>query len=158
MIGEKMTKIKYSLTASILIGLSAISMAFAQVPEVNNHNGIDYMTGGIGLDESIAIKEEARHWPVQIMLSEIMDGKAVWIADVDLTVKNANHQTVFEIKTEGPLALIKLEPGKYTVEATNNGVKQTRRFTVIHGASKTVSIFWKASSTDTAEPDNKQEK
>ncbi len=149
-------KIKYFLMKSVFISMSATSIAFAQVPEVNNQNGIDYITSGIGLDESSAIKEEAKRWPVHIMLSAIMEGKAVWIADVDLTVKNANHQTVLEIKTDGPFALIKLEPGIYTVEATNKGAKQTRRFTVVHGKPKSISIFWKASPENSAEPANTQ--
>ncbi len=149
-------KIKYFLIASIFMSLSAIPMAFAQVPEVSNQNGIDYITGGIGLDESSAIREEAKRWPVQIMLSEIMEGKAVWIADVDLVVKNASHQSVLAIKTDGPFVLIKLEPGKYTIEATNKGVKQSRRLTVMQGSSKAISIFWKASPEDSAEPENRQ--
>lgn len=127
-----------------LILLALSGALWAEVPDVKQQNGIDYLTGGVGLEESTAIKEEAKRWPLKVMMSELSEGKAVWIADAELRIKNQNNRLLLDIKCDGPFALIRLDPGKYTIEATFNGMAQKRQVLVVSGSPQQISITWKA--------------
>ena len=58
---------------AIVMALGACVNSFAQLPEIQTGNGISWMMGGIGLDESTAMRAEAKNWPLSIEFSENLD-------------------------------------------------------------------------------------
>lgn len=125
-------------------GAVSASVAWAQLPEVQESNGVTFISGGIGLDESQAIQAEAKNWPVQIMLSALGPVKAEWVSDVALEIKDVTGQVVFGIMSDGPLVLVKLAPGEYTLNATYLDKSIQRRFQVKAGQSQKLSVSWSA--------------
>ena len=98
--------------------LLAAGMAQAQVPPTQSANGIDFVMGGIGTDESQAILSEGKWWPLTIDFSE-------HTADGD-----------------GPLLLVNLPPGAYTIAAQHKASIKVQKFQVVKGESRRISIHW----------------
>jgi len=115
----------------------------AALPDIRSINGVDYLSGGIGIDESRAIHAAASRWPLQITMAEISNGRAVWIGAADVRIRDARSRAVLEFRSDGPLALVRLDPGKYTVEARFNGVALKRDVVIVTGTPQRVMIVWK---------------
>lgn len=118
-------------------------VSLAQIPEAQTANGIQFVSGGIGLDESGAIKADAKHWPLHLEFSQIEGQKAEWVAGVNLRIMDSKGNEIFQHEIDGPLALIKLPEGKYSLEATYLSRKVGRQFEIQSGKSQRLSIFWK---------------
>ena len=117
--------------------------ASAQIPPTMYSNGISYISGGVGEDESTAIVAEAKLWPLLLELSQLENGRGVWIFGANIRVINANKQTIFDAQADGPYMLINLGAGEYVVVATYQGVEQRRSISVKANTSQKISIFWK---------------
>ncbi|SDV51618.1 carboxypeptidase-like regulatory domain-containing protein [Chitinasiproducens palmae] len=90
-------------------------------------NGIDYISGGVGLDESTTLKKEAARWPLSL---EFIGGERNFVADVPVKITDGRGATVFEATSQGPYMLVRLKPGHYTVHASYSGREQTRQVNV----------------------------
>lgn len=119
--------------------------AASALPEIQRKNGIEYITGGIGIDESRAMQFEAEHWPLLITMAEITRGqsRAVWVANVDVSISTRQDKPIIDFRSNGPLALVRLEAGKYTIRARFNGVEEKRDFMVMAGMSQKLTVLWK---------------
>jgi len=117
--------------------------AFAQVPETQHSQGISYITGGVGQDETLAILAEAKQWPLTLELSQIENGRGVWIFGTTIKVTNSKKQTIFDAQADGPYMLINLEPGDYVLEAGYQGMVQKRALSIKTDSPQKISIFWK---------------
>lgn len=126
-------------TLSLLIG----GTAHAQIPATQHANGISYITGGVGEEESLAIVAEAKQWPLFLELSQLENGRGVWIFGADIKILNSKQQVVFEAQAEGPYMVINLDAGDYSIEASYQGVVQKRAISVKANTPQKVSIFWK---------------
>lgn len=123
-------------------------IALASLPKVNTSNGIQYITGGIGSDESEAIIVEAKHWPILFMFSIVENGgRGIWVSNIRVIVSDSKNIPILDITCDGPLMLLKLMPGSYSVAANFDGVIQKRQFDVKQDASQRISIYWKSSLT-----------
>ena len=62
------------------------------LPPLQTQGQTEYLTGGIGLDESEAIKKEGRSWPLMLefVQSGAVDaaGRAEYISDVKIVIKD----------------------------------------------------------------------
>lgn len=126
-------------TLSLLIG----GTAHAQIPATQHANGISYITGGVGEEESLAIVAEAKQWPLFLELSQLENGRGVWIFGANIKILNSKQQVVFVAQAEGPYMLINLDAGDYSIEASYQGVVQKRAISVKANTPQKVSIFWK---------------
>jgi hypothetical protein len=122
--------------------LTAFSV-WAQIPQTQYSQGISYITGGVGEEESTAILTEAKQWPVLLELSQLENGRGVWIFGSQIKILNAKSAVVFDAKAEGPYMLINLTAGDYAIQASYQGVEQKRNISVKTGQSQKISIFWK---------------
>ena len=52
-----------ALCAGLLLGGVARAQADSALPAVQKSGAVEYLSGGIGLDESTAIQSASRHWP-----------------------------------------------------------------------------------------------
>jgi hypothetical protein len=83
-------------------------------------NGITYVTGGFGVDESCAMKEAAGNYSVMLTFAE-RDG--TYVADVRVQIIDADGQPVLDT-VSGPLLLASLPPGEYRVRADYDGMSR----------------------------------
>ena len=129
------------ILSAYLVLLSSWSLA--QIPETQYSQGISYITGGVGEEESTAILAEAKQWPLLLELSQLENGRGVWIFGSQIKILNAKNTVVFDAKADGPYMLINLTAGDYAIQASYQGVEQKRSISVKAGQSQKISIFWK---------------
>ena len=132
--------IKLILSAAYFL---CCSIAFAQAPGAQRSEGISYISGGVGEEESQAILMEAKQWPLFLELSQLENGRGVWIFGAKIKIQDAKNQVVFDAQADGPYVLINLSPGQYQIEASYQGVVQKRSVLIQAATPQKLSIFWK---------------
>lgn len=103
-------------------------------------NGISYLQGGIGLDESTAL-QQASGYSLHITLSIGPENK--YLAGVELAVQSSAGQPLLSLHDVGPLVFVKLAPGHYRVVASFEGEQQQQGVQVDAGAPTKVNLHWR---------------
>ena len=134
------TLFKFIFIAQLLM-LSSLSAA--QIPETKYSQKISYITGGIGDGETQAILTEAKQWPLLLEMSQLENGRGVWISGAMINIFNDQNQTIFNAQADGPYMLINLGAGDYAIQASYQGVEQKRAISIKAGQSQKILIFWK---------------
>lgn len=117
----------------------------ALLPPVKTSQGTKYTSGGIGKNESEAMKAEARHWPLALEFAvRAGQGTAQFAADVDVRIQDAQGKEVLHATSEGPFLLARLAPGHYTVRASLAGQAQTRHVHIEKDKPLRLLISWPA--------------
>lgn len=119
------------------------SVVLAQIPDTQYSRGISYISGGVGEEESQAILAEAKQWPLLLELSQLENGRGVWIFGAKIKILNSQNQVIFDAQADGPYILINLAVGQYQIEASYLGVTQKRSVNVQASAPQKLAIFWK---------------
>lgn len=70
--------------------------------------------------------------------------RAVYISDVQVTIKDGSGNTVLETVTEGPYLLVKLPVGKYSLDATYESTTLHRHLNIQKGSNKKITLLWPA--------------
>ena len=68
-----------------------------KIVKIKLENNIQTISGGIGLDESIAIRKESKNWPILFEFSQINARKAQWISDVAIVVRDNKNKLIIVI-------------------------------------------------------------
>lgn len=123
---------------------SESSSTFSALPPVQSQGQTEFITGGIGTDESEAILREARSWPLVLELAQNGPAHAAYISDVRVTIKEGSGNIVLDIVTEGPFLLVKLPPGKYSLVALYESKALHRDVSIGKGGSKKITLLWPA--------------
>jgi hypothetical protein len=118
-------------------------LIWAQIPQTQYSQGVSYITGGVGEEESTAILAEAKQWPLLLELSQLENGRGVWIFGSQIKILNAKNTVVFDAQAAGPYMLINLTAGDYVIQASYQGIEQKRSISIKAGQSQKISIFWK---------------
>ena len=134
------TLLKIILSANLVL-MSSLSLA--QIPDTQYSQGISYITGGVGEGETVAILAEAKQWPLLLEMSQIENGRGVWIFGATIKILNSSKQVIFNAQAEGPYMLVNLAPGDYAIEAAYEGVLQKRALSIKADSSQKIALFWK---------------
>ena len=120
----------------------------AQLPDARSMNGIRFITGGIGSDVSKAMQAEAKQWPLLIEFSQA-DGQAkpAWVSGVKISISDAKNAPLLDTICDGPLMLVKLPPGSYSIVASYNGVTQNRSLVIAKDVPQRIVITWKGAAS-----------
>jgi hypothetical protein len=118
-----MKKIIFPVIASfaVLGGLTAsnfVSGVAAEELTVKTSNGVSYLSGGFGEDERERLRNIAGGDNLE--LSFALQTKQ-YLGGASVLIKDAKGNNVLEAVSEGPLFLVNLPAGSYTVEATAMG-------------------------------------
>lgn len=106
-------------------------------------NGIAYLSGGIGEDESRAIQQTTGY---NLHMTFSVGTENEYIPDVSVVIQKAPGQTVLTLNNAGPLVYVKLPAGKYTVIATRNGETRQDVADVGSGAARNLVFHWNDAS------------
>jgi hypothetical protein len=128
---------------AFLICILAAPLIWAQIPQTQYSQGVSYITGGVGEEESTAILAEAKQWPLLLELSQLENGRGVWIFGSQIKILDSKNAVVFDAKADGPYMLINLTAGDYVIQASYLGVEQKRSISMKVGQSQKISIFWR---------------
>ena len=107
-----------------------LNTAQAGLPPVQHQGSVQYVSGGIGLDESEALKAAAKDYPLALTFAAQVGGKADYVADVTVAIHDGQGKPVLRATSEGPYMLVKLPAGDYKVSATYKGQTQERQVAV----------------------------
>ena len=86
-----------------------------------------YVCGGIGSDESTAMRAAMKNHPLSLLFAR--EGGA-YLSDVSVRIKNAQGAEAMALQASGPVCLVDLPPGRYTVEATAEGATKSQDVTL----------------------------
>ena len=129
----------FAFSLCVLAGSSVM----AQIPQTQYSQSISYITGGVGEEESSAILAEAKQWPLLLELSQLENGRGIWIFGSQIKILNSKNAIIFDAKADGPYMLINLGAGDYAIQASYQGVEQKRAISIKAGQAQKISIFWK---------------
>jgi hypothetical protein len=126
----------------VTLGLGAASNALAQtddsalaptgMPAIQHAGDISYVTGGVGLDESHALRAAAPRWPLELLFA---GPTSDYLSDVRVDITSGGG-SVFQATADGPFMLVKLPPGDYVVRASYKGQEKTHAVKIGGGHQK----------------------
>ncbi len=88
---------------------------------------VSYMSGGVGEGGMDAIRAEEGNYNVKMLFVS----QGAYLADIGVRVSDDKGRDVFETQSKGPVLLVKLPPGRYTISArSSEGELLTRRIDV----------------------------
>ncbi|MBT2324605.1 carboxypeptidase regulatory-like domain-containing protein [Variovorax paradoxus] len=108
----------------------------APMPAMRTEGAVQYMCGGIGSDESTAMRAAMKDHPLSLLFARA-DG--AYLAEVAVTIRDAKGATALAVRASGPVCLINLPAGRYTIEAASEGVAKKQDVT-IGGGPKTADF------------------
>ncbi len=126
----------------VLFLVLSLNTSKAALPEVQSDSNLSCMMGGVGLDESKAMREEAKKWPLVIEFTEQQGKSYAWISGAELQIINTKGETIFYEQCNGPMFLGKLVPGRYELLATYQNQTKKRTITIDGKQSVKVSFIW----------------
>lgn len=116
------------LTSLLCAASVTASPAFAadEAPAMREQGALQYRCGGIGKDESTAMRSAMKDYPLSLLFAA-KDGE--YLADLTVTIEGGKQTQTFT--ASGPVCLLKLPAGSYTVSATTkDGQNQKRQVRV----------------------------
>ncbi|AVS74424.1 hypothetical protein [Paracidovorax cattleyae] len=112
--------------------------ASAPLPEKKTQGALRYTCGGIGLDESTAMRAAMKDHPLSLLFAA---GGGDYLADVQvkLVPQGWGDAGALSFSATGPVCLLDLPAGNYEVEATS-GDKQKRQTVMVGKEPKTLDF------------------
>lgn len=143
------------VAAAALLTMAAAAPAFvfaqdnaSALPAATTVGNASFISGGIGLDESEAMKAAASNYALELVFSAKSDGKtpgasAAYTADVKVKITDRAGKTVIDTVSQGPYLLANLPDGVYQVEASaDGGTVKIQKVTVKKGAHQRLVFSW----------------
>jgi len=108
----------------------------AEVPATNASVASRHRCGGIGSDESSAMRAQMKEHPLSLLFAV---GSGAYLADIDVAIQGPTAVPPLMFRANGPVCLIDLPAGSYVVVASSGGVTKKENVTLGAGA-KTVDF------------------
>jgi hypothetical protein len=129
----------------LALGLAAVSATAEELalPPERTQGPVTYLTGGVGKEESDAIKRVQGRYPLSLLFVE-RGGPNTWhyLANVRVTLRDATGKSLLETTADGPFLLAKLPEGRYTVVAEIYGKSITRQADLTQGKRAQLVFEW----------------
>ena len=123
--------------AALGLGLVAAPLtAFAQM-----QREATFINGGIGEDETDAMRQLAREYPLRIVFAQ--GNRNLFTANVPVEITDARGNRVLALPDAGPLLYVMVPDGRYTVTAEVDGVVRSQQVTVSRGQGREVVFHWR---------------
>jgi hypothetical protein len=121
--------------ASLLLGAPLVHADM--LPPIQTRGDVQFVSGGIGKDEADAMKDAASQFPLTLEFAAsderpTQDASAPYVSDAVVAIRDAQGRGVLSARSDGPLLLVRLPSGSYTVEAEWNGVRKQRSVSVVN--------------------------
>lgn len=131
------------------------TQAMADLPAVQNYAGVNYLTGGFGLEESTAIKEAMSDYAVAFTFASSDGSRAAYVSQVQVVIRDTHDATWLNVESQGPFLLAQLPAGRYQVFATYRNVTKSQSITVADGSTARVVFDWPRPASQPAQPADK---
>jgi hypothetical protein len=136
------TPLSRILLIACLVFFSSLSLAQVEIPDAKVSQGIEYISGGIGSEESDALLALGKKWPLVLEFSQDHPQRPLWVADVTVKIMDQKKKVIFEALSEGPIMLLKINPGKYDAEYSFEGKVLKRSLVIEDTKFQKQSVVW----------------
>lgn len=109
------------------------------LPQIQQQGDVSYVSGGVGLDESKALRSAESQWPLALRFT---GPGSDFLADVHVSVIDAHNGEVLKTTSRGPYMLVKLRPGRYTVHAQYKDDEQSKAVTIPAKGTARAAFAW----------------
>lgn len=131
-----------TVVQAILLGaaLGLTVPGFAQdMPPTQTSNGVTFVTGGIGQGRIEAFRKAASDYNLRATFTA--PGGA-FMADVNVTLNDAQGNTLVTTITQGPFFYAQVPPGRYELTAAYGSQSFQRKLEVNQGGAATAEIVF----------------
>lgn len=101
-----------------------------------------FMSGGVSQSELADLRAQQPFFSVSVLTAA--KGSGAHLAGVKVRITDAAGKPVLETEMDGPYLLVDLQPGKYQLEAVNEGELQKRTLNVRQGTAQRVVLYFKS--------------
>jgi len=136
------TKVRVLLFGCLMLVLSPLASKAATSSFITQgqSNGIAYASGGVGMDERMAMDAMAKDYNVKLMFVEAPKN---YVSGVKVKIEDPSGKLLLETTSSGPWFWTKLPQGDYRVIASFHDHREMKLLKVTGGVD-TVEFFWKA--------------
>ena len=100
---------------------------------------VPYISGGVGEDARQELLAKERGYTLKIIAAE---KSGDYLAGVHVVIESARKERVLDTTMDGPILLVKLAPGTYTIRATSDAKTLTRRVTIAAQGLRRADFRW----------------
>ncbi|GAB2890478.1 carboxypeptidase-like regulatory domain-containing protein [Uliginosibacterium flavum] len=130
------------LSGVLITHLALAAELPANLPAPTTRGAVTFVSGGIGLDESTAMKAAEKDYPLTLEFVVKTASTSGYTSDVKVLLADHNGKTLLDTVSNGPFLLVKLPPGNYRLEASKDGQTKLRQVDVRAGSHQKILIEW----------------
>ena len=143
-------KIAYKIIVGTLsLGLAGAALAAGDLPPLQTSGGVSYVTGGVGLDESAAIKAAERDFNLSLLFAQNKRGE--YLSDIKVSIADKAGKIVLKVVSDGPMLLARLPAGVYKVSAEHEGTILVKTVRLEAKGVARASFVWQPAGKATIE-------
>ena len=139
-----MQVIRKLVVGALVLGFASAGLAADDLPPLQTSGGVSYMTGGVGLDESAAIKAAEKDFNLSLLFAQTKRGE--YLSDVKVSIADQAGKAVLKVVSDGPMLLVRLPAGAYKVSADHGGKTVVKTVQVAAKGVARASFVWDPSS------------
>ena len=148
-----MKLVSFPLRAAAAALLCGTALSAAAMSDGRTAQDRPFLSGGVSQSELADIRAQQPFFSVSLLTAA--KGSGAHLAGVKVRITDTTGKPVLETEMDGPYLLVDLLPGKYQMEAVNEGETQKRALTVRQGNAQRVVLYFKSDaevSPDLKEP------
>jgi hypothetical protein len=126
------------LATALFQAFPVLAADLSALPPAQTQGNITYITGGVGQPESTAMKAAAGRYDLALMFA---NRSREFLADVKVDITDSRGTRVLDI-TSGPILLVDLPDGRYTVHADVAGSPIVKHINVRGRHHQQVAYVW----------------
>ncbi|MEM5383756.1 carboxypeptidase regulatory-like domain-containing protein [Paraburkholderia phymatum] len=139
-------------------GLLAITLVLAQtsnvvfaatpnLPPLQHEGNVAYLSGGVGSDQSAALKDEMHKYPLVLEFAGKTHQGNEYLADIPVHITDMHGATLLKATSHGPFMLASLPDGRYRITVSYEGKTQQRVVDVKPSTHVRTLFLWPAETT-----------
>jgi hypothetical protein len=132
-----------------LVALPALAMTDGRTEQDR-----PFISGGVSQSELADLRTKQPFYSLSLLTAA--KGSGAHLAGVRVRIMDGTGKQVLETEMDGPYLLVDLQPGKYQLEAVNEGETQKRAVTLREGSSQRLVLYFKSDAD--ISPDLKDQK
>ena len=137
------------VAGALALGLAGAAYAQGSLPALRISGSVSYLTGGVGLDESTAIKAAENNFTLSLLFAQSKRGE--YLADVQVSIMDKAGNSVLQTASDGPMLLAKLPAGVYKISADHGGKVLSKTVTVGAKGVTRAAFVWQATAVASVE-------
>jgi len=135
-------EIMNALRLTLAFCTSLAAFAAAAMTDGRTTQDRPFISGGVSQDELADLRTKQPFFSLSLLTAA--RGSGAHLAGVRVRIVDGQGKPVLETEMDGPYLLVDLLPGKYQLEAVNEGETQKRALTLREGNAQRVVLYFKS--------------